>query len=89
MTEKYLPQLDSDSDRFDRLPRECAARLAMDDSPILIKRGESGYFPLAPATDVDKFNADRGITEAQVNAMEAGSMFGWECPGADPLTWTK
>ena len=62
----------------------------------LVKAGESGYH----ATDadtlsrhatndelnelVDGLNADIGVTRAQRHAMEIGSMFGWELPGANP-----
>ena len=67
----------------DKLPKIAASRLLTDGSAILIRRGESGYYP---AGDIDPthFNTQRGITPAQVAAMEIGSMFGWEVPGADP-----
>lgn len=67
------------------LPLTCAARLLSDNSPILIKRGESGYTPLSRDFDVDSYNARRHVTDAQINAMLAGSMFNWSVPGADPL----
>ena len=70
--------------RFDRLPRACASRSLVDGTPIMLKRGVSGYFSLHPDTDVDRFNKEHGITMEQVNAMVAGSMFGWGSPGADP-----
>ncbi len=81
----YLPQFDIESDVFDRLPRVCLAHAPGGEKPIRIVRGVSGYFPVHHATDVARFNNDRGITEQQVDAMLTGSMFGWECPGADPL----
>lgn len=37
----------------------------------------------------DAANADRGITKAQARAMEAGSMFGWDVPGADPRNYDE
>ena len=70
-----------------KLPRMCASRLLSDGSPIFIRRGVSGYFPAAPGFDVDYFNAIHWITPAQIEAMEAGSMFGWEVPAADPDNW--
>lgn len=82
--EKYLEQFDVESDKFDRLPRVCLAITPGTENPVRIVRGESGYYPVHPATDVARFNNERGITEHQVEAMLAGSMFGWECPGADP-----
>lgn len=83
-TNKYLTQFDVESDRFDRLPRVCLAMSPGTENPVRIVRGESGYFPVHHATNVARFNDERGITEQQVDAMLAGSMFGWECPGADP-----
>lgn len=65
----------------------------------IIKRGDQGYY----LTDVDNpkdsiemveqavrhFNSQRGLTEAQVTAMEIGSMRGWHVPGADPARVQK
>jgi hypothetical protein len=56
---------------------------------IIIKRGESGYYP----TDwpdgytqeiIDELNKRCGITKAQAEAMHIGSMFGWDVPAANP-----
>jgi len=66
-----------------KLPDMCAARNPTDDQAILIVAGESGYHPM-PGVDVDAFNARHSVTPAQVQAMLAGSMFGWDCPGANP-----
>lgn len=60
----------------------------------IIKYGETGYY----LTDFDsqimsdeivescvaEFNKRLGVTPAQRDAMEVGSMFGWDVPGADP-----
>jgi len=95
MKRKYLPQFDIESDAFDRLPRVCLARQPGSDDPIRIHRGAKGYYQTYPQTDVDRFNADRGITAVQVECMLTGSMFGWDVPGADPInynddgTWKK
>jgi hypothetical protein len=67
------------------LPEICAAHLPSDNSPILIKRGTRGYCLRWEAYDGERFNKHHGITDAQVEAMLAGSMFGFDCPGADPL----
>jgi hypothetical protein len=50
-----------------------------------IHRGIPGYTPVIKLTDemAERFNA--GNTEAQIEAMQVGSMFGWHVPGADPL----
>ncbi len=56
-----------------------------------IKRGESGYYktsydetdPVKAQALVKHLNSSRlGLTDAQVLAMEVGSMFGWNSPGA-------
>lgn len=67
-----------------KLPPMCAGRHPSDGSAILIKRGVAGYWPARPDFDVDRFNARYNISAAQVEAMQIGSMFGWEVPGADP-----
>ena len=80
----YCEQLNQESDAFDRLPRECATWHITTGESVLLKRGQKGYWPLHPATDVERFNRDRGISEAQLAAMEIGSAFGFDVPGADP-----
>ena len=47
--------------------------------------GERGYRLRWEAYDGERFNKHHGITDAQVGAMLTGSMFGFDCPGADPL----
>jgi hypothetical protein len=69
---------------LNKLPEICASVNAVDGSPIFIRRGVMGYWKAPLAIDVDAFNAERGITPEQREAMEVGSMFGWEVPGADP-----
>jgi len=86
--QKYLQQLDVESDNFDRLPRVCLAVLP-DGKKAAIKRGHKGYYEVHPAIDIDRFNNERGITEHQVDAMITGSMFGWDVPGADPAEVEK
>lgn len=70
-----------------KLPEICAALLQEDRSPILLKRGVPGYWPAPMLRGVDQvraFNERQGITSAQVNAMQHGSIFGWHVPLADP-----
>jgi hypothetical protein len=72
------------------LPEVCAARNPHDNSPVLLKRGESGFWPMT-ATNVtpEECNKAWGVTKAQVEAMLAGSLFGWHVPGADPQYYNE
>ena len=62
---------------------------------ICIKRGESGYYKSDWSTDsraenqelADYNNERLGVTAAQRQAMECGSMHGWNVPGADPKAY--
>jgi len=36
---------------------------------------------------IEMLNTDLGVTKAQRMAMEAGSMWGWHVPGANPKVW--
>jgi hypothetical protein len=62
-----------------QLPEFCAATNPSTGEPILIKRGERGYWPWYG--DPDAFNTKRGISKGQCEAMLVGSMFGWNVPG--------
>lgn len=62
---------------------------------ICIRRGESGYHLSDWDTGdkernvelADLMNERRGVTPAQRQAMEIGSMAGWDVPGADPSNY--
>lgn len=64
------------------LPETCGARHPDTGEAVLLKRGETGYWPLS--CDPDVYNESLGITPAQREAMLAGSMFGFDVPAADP-----
>jgi len=53
----------------------------------MILRGLRGYWPMDD--DPDQYNTDLGITPAQIEAMFAGSMFGWNVPAADPKIYER
>ena len=83
-----LPELEGQHE----LPKYCFSVLPTTGEMIRIVRGESGYYPcnsggLSPENiriKVDVKNQMRLITRAQEEAMLAGSMFGWNVPGAKP-----
>ena len=70
----------------------CFATLPGTGDLIILKRGETGYYRSDWNTsDADEnrsiaeiHNQRRGITPAQVEAMQVGSMFGFHVPGSDP-----
>ncbi len=89
--ERFGPKL------ADGLPEMCFSTLAGTGELICIKRGESGYYRSDWNTSdrdrnqeiADEGNQSLGVTAAQRKAMEAGSMFGWGCPAADPKNYKQ
>ena len=78
---------------FARLPELCYGVLSTTNQIIIVKRGETGYYPInyEPAKDREAaeewcnlLNEQLGITKSQRKAMEVGSMCGWDVPGIDP-----
>lgn len=62
----------------------------------IITPGESGYNPLHGVTSLEqadriaqRWGAERAATEAEREAAQTGSMFGWEAPSADPANWVE
>ncbi len=57
---------------------------------VHIKEGERGFWPIygdLPDSEIAAFNTRHGITPAQLAAMEAGSIFGFDCPAAAPQSY--
>jgi len=78
-------------DNMSKLPELCYTVAIGEASLGIIKRGESGFYRSDylignqdPGTFAAEMNAKLGVTQGDVSAMVAGSMFGWHCPGADP-----
>ena len=84
--ERFAPKL------ADGLPEKCFSTLMTTGQLICIKRGDTGYYPSEWDTGdkernvelADDLNKKLGVTPAQRQAMEIGSMAGWDVPGADP-----
>lgn len=74
------------------LPEKCYSTLLDTGAIVILKRGETGYFKTdTPYTSkeearqlVDKYNGKLTVSKAQQAAMQIGSMFGFQVPGADP-----
>ena len=78
--------------RRNDLPETCFSILPSSGQLIIIRCGERGYYPSEWDTGkreenreiASSHNARRGITDIQEAAMLAGSIFGWNTPGANP-----
>ncbi len=72
------------------LPEYCWTVLQPQNELVMVKRGESGYYPQreenAPwdAKNVNHLNERLGVTKGQEQAMASGSMFGWDNEMANP-----
>jgi hypothetical protein len=79
------------------LPAQCYSMKPHQGTRILIQRGEGGYTPIEDKVmlytelreKIDGQNAELGVTRAQEEAMLAGSMFGWDTPGAKPWKYNQ
>lgn len=79
------------------LPQQCYGVLAETGKIIIYKKGESGYYKTDIYTTskaeslelAEEHNAIAGISKAQAAAMQAGSLFGWHTPAADPANYDE
>lgn len=79
------------------LPEVCYSILPSTGDVIIIKHGENGYYRCEYSTEDKAFNrefandrnANLGVSKAQVEAMLAGSMYGWDVPAADPKSYDE
>ena len=73
------------------LPDHCFSVLAETGEMIIIKKGESGYYhsdlncndATVSRVVAAENNKRLGVSKIQEECMVAGSMFGWDVPGAD------
>ena len=87
--ERFAPKFEADP------PEMCFSTLPSTGQLICIKRGKPGYALSEWGTSdsgwnaeiADELNERLGVTPAQRQAMEIGSMVGWDAPGADPAAW--
>lgn len=56
---------------------------------VAVRRGEPGCYAVQTALSADQLNAQHGVSDAQREAMHAGSMFGWDCKASFPWTWER
>lgn len=74
-----------------KLPEQCWTVLPSDPCQVIvIRRGMMGYIPHITCNNeriareiAARHNARLGVEWEQKEAMEVGSCFGWEVPGAD------
>lgn len=79
--------------RRNELPDTCLSTLPSTGQLVVLKHGVRGYYRSewdtgnrAENRDIaDSHNRRRGITDIQETAMMAGSMFGWDTPGAPAM----
>ena len=89
--ERFAPKL------AEGLPEMCFSTLKSTGELICIKRGETGYYPSDWDTGdkeknvelADQLNEQLGVNMWQRQAMEVGSMCGWDAPGADPAKYQE
>lgn len=89
--ERFAPQI------AEGLPELCFSTLKSTGQLICIKRGETGYYPSEWDTGdkernvelADELNENLGVSPIQRQAMEVGSMAGWNVPGADPAAYEQ
>lgn len=83
---------------YDKLPDSCWGVLKETNEIIIIKKGETGYYKTdyLPAKSLEaaeewcnEINERMGVSKEVRKAMEAGSMWGWDSPGANPDFWKK
>ena len=77
---------------MNKLPEMCYIIHPFDGALVVVKNGQPGYFECSLSTN-DKetnrvlalnLNKKLGVSLAEYAAMLEGSLFGWDCPAANP-----
>ena len=74
------------------LPRYCYSRNSVTGEDVVLTFPEKGYRPLRQEDSgkpASVLNQELGVTYQQVAAMQIGSMFSWNVPGADPKSYDE
>jgi hypothetical protein len=66
------------------LPGIAFAHLPTTGETIAIRSGAPAYYRVATSKTADELNAMYGVDKAQVRAMLAGVLLGWDTPLANP-----
>ena len=95
-------EIQTEEERFgpkiaEGLPELCYAVHESTGELIVIKRGEVGYYQTVYSTPdkernvelADQLNEKLGVDMWQRQAMEVGSLCGWDVPGADPAKYLE
>lgn len=78
------------------LPERCYSTLIETPTIVILKRGETGFYTTDIPPDktreeaealVGHYNGELGVSKGQQTAMQAGSMFGFACPAANPKNY--
>ena len=89
--ERFAPKI------AEGLPEMCFSVLGTTGELICLKRGVTGYFPSEYSVSdkekniefADRYNEKLGVTMWQRQALEVGSLCGWDVPGADPAKYQE
>lgn len=72
-----------------KLPEICAIIHPTNQNPVILKRGETGYYPMPDGMTLEQINQLYEVREHQLEAMRVGSLFGFHVPGADADHYLK
>ena len=87
--ERYIEEGKEEKNKYN-LPDFCFANDVLDEEKIIIiKYGEMGYYNNNCRGNAMDYNEKIGVTRAEMEAMKAGSMFGWDVPAANPEVQEK